>query len=164
MSTRKILEKTLTDAQAVLDKATADLAALDKPELRHGDIYRSHGQKDGLPRIVIGNGKKAKTYDRNGNIIPQPFNDGFYDESSPEFNAFDVFDDLKAIQEPLSEFEVGDKSRTLEFQACKNSNSDVIVRLKDYDGSLVGNVIVNISNLVEPIRRMEATLKNKETG
>ncbi len=34
-------------------------------------------KKDGLPRIVIGNGKKAKTYDRNGNIIPQPFNDGF---------------------------------------------------------------------------------------
>ncbi len=104
MKTKDQLQSTVDGLQEALAKAQSDLAALDKPELRHGDVRgdtiylevarwcRGRGKlnhddmianKDGL--FLMLDGKKEKAG------VPVDFN---------------LFADLAAQAEPLEEFEV----------------------------------------------------------
>ena len=99
MNPKKILIKSIKDHQAAIDKATADLAALDKPELRHGDYgYVEQGQKSPRLYTLANNGElewSSKTI-KMGRSGP-----------NPEINITgNIFDDLARNSVDLKEFKV----------------------------------------------------------
>lgn len=97
MSTRKILETTITEAQAVLDKATADLKALDKPKLRHGD-YGIHSHSYPNPFVCSqSNIRNDLEYLNEYGLV-----EGL-SLAKPKVLG-NIFADLKAISEDLDRF------------------------------------------------------------
>ena len=97
--TRKILEQSIADHENAIFKAKADLEALDKPVLKHGMITNRRNYCIALHVLVDG---KIRSFGSSGENVPQTCKG----HSSYRVVAESVFDDLKALQEPLREFKV----------------------------------------------------------
>ena len=122
--TREILNKTIAESQAVLDKAKADLANLDKPKYRFGD-YGTAEIIDGDKIFIIN--KQFKNSISNYQWLDE---DNMW--ANRELSNIQIFgnciDDLKRNQVDLKEFEVSgqydkDDHKTL---ICKQNNYDDI--------------------------------------
>lgn len=103
MNEKQILERSISEHQSAIDKAKSELAALDKPELRHGDY--GYGAIAGDAFIVNGNYLNAEMLTVYNRPLFQNPKDGHWHRILPLGN---IFDDLASLAEPLEEFEVRD--------------------------------------------------------
>ena len=95
-----------------IKRLKAELTEAKKPKLRHGQLV---GSGHYGPCIIIGNGRKAKGYDSLGNSI-DPEIKGVSSFGVLCEDIYKELDDLKAMQEEVTEFE----------QKCYNCNRDSI--------------------------------------
>jgi len=137
-----------TDSKSQLEEA-------EKPELRHGVCAIASGAKGkfGSPFIVI----------EQSSLAGSP--KAFYGDTSGQCEADkriedykilipDIFDDLKAISEPLKEFKVGTE---LIFEAKLRNGDDIMVSLDDGDGECSGYYgPEELHEIILNLRRMEA--------
>ncbi len=153
------LKENGTKADKEILRLYADLAALDEPVVRHGDVYSAYGD-GGEPSIIIGNGRHAKAFQSNGKEVAI-WPDGRYRNSSPIFNAIDTFDDLKAISESLEEFEAESRYDKNKLSVHIYGGRDICIINGPVDTILSPSQFHDFN---QKCHRMEATLKNKETG
>ncbi len=103
MTERKILEQHIKDHQEAIDKAKAEIAALDNPKPRHGDYgLRPNESGDMKLRLFTIPDKKhpsAVTHHYyNGTA-------GCEADEKERYNIFgNIFDDLTELAKPLDEF------------------------------------------------------------
>lgn len=102
MKTKEILNKTIKDAQAVIDKAKADMAELDKPKYRFGDYGTA--KVLGVKKVYIVN-KQFKT-----SIASYPWADDWDMWSDTELTDINILgnfiDDIKRNEVDLDDFAV----------------------------------------------------------
>jgi hypothetical protein len=99
---------------AICDKKIAaieaQIAEEKKPELRHG---RCGIMSSGRPYITIGNGVGAVAYYENGSQHPiGKLQDVKSDTSTGAYACFEAFDEIKALQEDVTEFEMAEKDKS----------------------------------------------------
>ncbi len=101
MEERKILKQSIAEHQAAIDRASKELANLDKPELRQGD----YGYMQGVPRLF--------SFDYRGELrtaISKTDKHPFDISPLLEYTILgNIFDDLKRNSEDLIEFYVDGK-------------------------------------------------------
>jgi len=123
---REILNKTITDTQAALDKAIADLANLDKPIFRFGDYGTATKNIDNKKINII-----YKQYE-SGSETSFPWNSDEECFSDDELSNIQIFgnciDDMKRNQADLKEFEISGQYDKTDHKTliCRQSNNDMI--------------------------------------
>ena len=126
------IQAQIDKAERVIEKLEAELAESKKPKLRDGDYGRTvqiHGVDSGVRSFIFVGGcvyYNTGTYDE-GMVL----SDGRFYEYIVLGN---IFDDLKARQEPLKKFEIGNGS----FQTIQVELEDSgLLKLRDKDGYMV---------------------------
>jgi len=96
---REIAEKMIKDAEAMIEDAESKLAALDKPELRHGDYGYTRNKIPVLRTINADDKARVKTSYPEGllNNLGECWTDGI--------RLGNIFDDLDRNSKDLEEFE-----------------------------------------------------------
>ncbi len=132
----------------------------EKPELRHGDYGRitsTVGDEDG---IVIADGQHELDFygdDRNSPFVKNMI----HREVSVLGN---IFDDLKAISEPLTEFEIMD-ARGDKLVVTINMSNELHFKIKP-SGNFADNCLAFDSKaakeLILNLRRLQHTLRSKK--
>ena len=160
-SARKAYNADIDRSIALATARISILAEEKKPELRHGN----YGINDNGKKFIILDGVihwEEDSYPDGQRIsaLPNP-------TIRPELILGNLFDDLKAMSEPLTEFEIrnteSDNDRTLEIKVV---NKRVVISLELEGGALSSrNFTVPKKDLPElsmAFRRMEATMKKAE--
>jgi len=129
-----------------ISRLKAELAEAKKPKLRHGDI-RTFGISKEIGIIDLSESQHHVIW-RNGDKR----NCASADESELIGTLYEVFDDLKAIQEPLEEFSMG----------WFNFKWDEDGKLSLDCGSYIDPD--DIAEFILNLRRMEATMKRNESN
>lgn len=124
MSTRQILDKTISDAQAVIDEAKAKLAEIDKPKLRHGD-YGHANKGECEPRFWIENDGELFWGDHEKLYTPS---DEGYSESCTILGNF--LDDIAERGKELADFKMCDDLRHETTISIKTEDDNVYSKKK----------------------------------
>lgn len=104
MKTKEILNKTIKDAQAVIDKAKADMAELDKPKYRFGDYGTAKLNRNDQTIYIINGGDKSMPL----TLLPwMSDNEMYYAAEFADIHIVgNYIDDLKRNEVDLEGFEV----------------------------------------------------------
>jgi septal ring factor EnvC (AmiA/AmiB activator) len=168
----KVTTDFIRSAEADSDKHEKRIAEIEaqitedaKPEVRHGQVVNTNYD---IPCIVIGNGKNAKLHDGNGNS-PTSFTPG---KSSYGVICEDIFkeiDDLKAMQEDVTEFEMREEDRstdpfTMEVKQISidmGRTTQIEITGGDDCYAAYNLSLKELSEFSLKIRQLEATLKRQ---
>jgi hypothetical protein len=152
--------------QGVIDKKEAELEDAKKPVLKVGDIWG-----DGSPVMLLNewnihhrNNEKGRIVDCQCDLMPN-FSETYYKGQPIIGNLKDIFDDLKAMQENVTEFEMDCLSHAGDrvSMSIVDSESRPVFELKYYKkGVYAGNCFVKITDFILKLRQMQATLKRNE--
>ena len=147
MNEREILKQSIKDIQRDLDKAKAELTALDKPELRHGDYgYTESGQQ----RLFVNHNGEIEHYDPDDR---RSCNNNYYSDYTILGN---IFDDLERNAEDLESFEV-DGAR---FYISPLNNSMIRFSLSNGDERSFSEE--EIIEILQKLGRLRATAKKRK--
>ena len=162
MNEKEILKRSIADHQKAIDKAKSELSALDKPKLKKGDIWEGAGK-----RLCI----YVKEYNcdhrdcvvlDNGNVIT---NIGHYYKGEPIItNLKIIFDDLKAMSEDLTEFEIKDKDGThIKCDWFGNKRLRVFqTNVTEREEDCISIIKEQLPEFILNLRRLIATAKRKQ--
>lgn len=143
-----------------LHRLKAELEAAKKPELRHGD-YGLVKDRGNMIRFVCRD-NKSRTIDQGGR---NTFHCGD-NYLQPEDVLGNFIDDLKAIAEPLSEFETNCLSSIddrVSLSAINDPTRGEVFELIFYQkGERKGNCFVKASDFTTKTRRLQHTLRSKK--
>ena len=146
MNSKQILQDSIVAHQQAIDKAQAELKALDKPKLRHGDYGFGHIAGD--PRLIAGSDPCIYGVSGSPNTA-----------SNFDIKLGNIFDDLAAIAEPLEEFKTKER-RSFYSITCKVRNDDFI-RMEDTNGDSIEISCDDLHDFILNLRRLENTLKKR---
>ena len=141
-----------SDIARKIEVLRAELAEAKKPKLRHGD----YGIGNSTMRIALWDERERKLTQGGCNTFP--CGDSYLKPSSILGN---IFDDLKALQEPLKEFEIDGSGYKLTAKA--QPNSDILLSIAGYGEDRISTFIPlkRIPKLILNLRRVERTMKAK---
>ncbi len=142
--------------EASLAESKAKLAELDKPELRHGD-YGFDKDDDGCMVLQLHDGDSGKTLHEShaGSryaYVNEPKGDAFV----PKVKLGNIFDDLKALAEPLEEFQICN----IKFGLTDANGKLLEIRI---DGEMWWLSERDTINLHQKLGRLIATAKRKSS-
>ena len=112
----------------------AQIAEEKKPKLKHG---RCGITSTGKPYITIGNGEYAVIYHEDGSSSPAgAYQNGNSITSTGAFASFEAFDEIKALQKPLTDFRVEPKNThrqpsTILLSQVKDGRIKITVKFGD---------------------------------
>ncbi len=145
-----------------LHRLKAELEAAKKPELRHGDI-RAFGISSEMGILDLSEPQHHVIW-KNGDKR----NCASADKSELVSTISEVFDDLKALSESLTEFEIRNRDR--------DNDRSLKIELTDYghvrisikpDGGATGRQFTvscrDLSDLSMAVRRLQHTLRSKKS-
>ena len=132
-------------------------AELDKPKLRP-----VHGSK---LKVRFGHESRIALYDTNGtlrgfDIVRKTFWEAATDKNYITLDEPTIFDDLKAMSEPLTEFEVFAGNKTQGFEAIIQNKSSAFLSIADS-----GKWCFSLKNLVDihsKLGRLIVTVKKEQ--
>ncbi len=162
-SARKVFNADIDRSIALAMARISAIAEEKKPELRHGD-YGTYPDK-GMNIMLLDDSNIMRPFNRAGMMDVL-----LAEDEAKCYGGLDIlgniFDDLKAMSEPLTEFEIrnteSDNDRTLEIKVV---NERVVISLELEGGALSSrNFTVPKRDLPElsmAFRRMEATMKKE---
>jgi hypothetical protein len=160
--------KAITANREKLEQELAELEAAKKPKLRHGDIFPVNGTY----QVVLKRNNSLEVFgDESGSGV-SPTAD-WPDLKSRVGNIKDYFDDLKALQEDVTEFEIEEyKDDLLEYlDDLLNINPFIVadqehegfIEIKDLsDNQKVHVAYADLPRLYNGLRAIEATIKRNE--
>ena len=148
----KLVLKYATDE---IERLEAERAEAEKPVLRHGDY--GYG-KDNSHRVTLHCDMKTVTAgDGSVNNTNAVSNERYY--PSPVLG--NIFDDLKAMAEDLTEFEFAETDRAYQFTAVSN---DYTVMLTDSGGHIINVDLKDIPAFILNLRKLQATQERAKNG
>lgn len=134
---------------ALIEEQIAEEA---KPKLRHGDYWPINGSY----QIVLKRDSDLELFgDRSGCGMRPGI-------SNLELRTGNIFDDLKALQEDVTEFEIEESKKHYSLKASLYTASDGGVQLVDSSGHEIGIDSAILSAFILKLRQMEATLKREQ--
>ena len=142
---REILDKTIEDAQKVIDDAKAKRAELDKPKLRHGDV----NIKNGLLATAHNTISNIRWTDCAGHTEPN---------SAHLHSNFNVFDDIAKKTEELEEFH--DRYQAVSLGAKCDMYGVSVTHRKGYDFSWI--TTENAQEFCDNIQKVINCARNKK--
>ena len=162
MSKESRLEQARRDRQIAIDAADkeiesllAEIEAEKEPELRHGDYGIS---RIGFPGMVV--------RERHGGTLRTADSDYIFPNETVEENSFspelllgNVFDDLNAMQEDVTEFGFDETRRAYRFNVEDGRHC---IWLKDGLGAEIHIDKKDIPTFILKLRQMEATLERRQ--
>ena len=145
-------ETTVKVVREHLAALEAQLAEVEKPELRHGDcvVYNDTGR----PQVFMERKGLLEHFGCN-------FGSGHVAKNVTDFTfSYNIFDDLKALAEPLKEFKIMDEQseRTVQFVG---SPGNLYIELAGTDGERVRNINIPSSKAILNLRRLVYTAEQE---
>jgi hypothetical protein len=128
-----------------IDNLKAQIAEAEKP--KHGDV-RVFDRSQASPMIFMGD----SWYNKNGLMST-------WENCEKLPTKYNFFDDLKALQQPLEEFDVGRGS--YKIKATWGSFGSIFLK---QGGNQIAIEEIAINDTIRNLRRMQATQKKKAAG
>ncbi len=159
MKEREIAEKMITDGKATIVEAEERLAELDKPKLRHGSKLCLHYGKN------ADTGNRIALYDSGGALRAFDIFDGKFgcDAEDKMYTVLDeptIFDDLKALAEPLEKAIVTLQDHEVCMDLYKDGHIWLHFIEAEYGGAYVP--IKEVIDFHQKLGRVIATAKKKK--
>ena len=151
MNERQILEQSIADHQQAIDKAKAKLAEESKP--RNGDYNVKTGK---MAYAISDKGVCREPMWRDSN---RTWWNG-YDDLTPDGN---IFDDLKALQEDVTEFEITDEFNDKLIVSIDNGAIHFKIKpVSKFERDCMRFEGEAKADLILKLRQMEATLRRQD--